>query len=635
MPDMDHAPIELNDWKGLFARGGADNVPPGYFIDSLNVRFDGTDAISREGSSLEITQTDIIRFFSYKKLTSTRMLLGIGGGVGNIYDSTALGFGIINTAAGEPNIVDFSMINFNNRAYITNHNRVTGIASSALYVYDDINIGALARRAAGPAPTGYVVAAVESATAGNCEAGVHLVSIVNITNSGFITEPGPNVVAVTSTGGFKIDVSNIDAGPAGTIARGVVATKAIQNYNGDPNSYEFFQVPSANGGLVSNNNNNETAALSFFDSELTVSVDYLFDNRDVIPSGTGLCEYKGRLVIWGFLGDEHSVYLSRSGAPEEFDSVGGIISVDPFESHSGVNNCFVFRGSLIICKRNRVYQTTDNGGDPSTWQVDMIDNGAGTECFGVSVIIDSKGQENDRVFIADISGLLMFEGYVRRPEATWLVEDIWKRINKAKFNLIQVCNDPTTSSVFVSLPLDANTNISHILYGYYGEAFEGGDFNPKAIKWDIWQFQAGQLSILIDLDSTTGQTVFKYCGTASNIYNWKVDSGVLSDNSQTFAAYIKVGKLFAKSGWINHFSGLKFRITGSGTLSMELSGLDDTNAVAPPTLTLSAAPGVELFRLINYKNEKMSVKFAVGAPDYFSINKLTAFAKALWFGRPA
>lgn len=642
MPDLSHQPIEIEDWKGLFARGFSDSAPPGYFIDTLNTKFTESDVLSRDGSVLEFSSTSangIGRFFQYKKLTGSRIIYQLEDAVAaasTLMDSTAVGFGIIQ--APDNPIHDFSMINYNNRAYITSHDRSAGITGQFLLVYDDINIGALARRAAGVPPTGYVLAAVNSATVGNCEAGTHLIAVVNISNSGFITAPGPALfVPVVCTGGFKIDVSNVQPGPTGTVARAIVATKAIQTYNGNQLGYEFFQVPSANGGLIGNNVGT-TTSVSFYDSELLSSVDYLFDNRQTIPAGVGITEYKGRLILWGFPADPHSVYLSKPYAPEEFDSVGGIITVDPFESHSSVRNCFTFRGSLIICKSNRIYQTTDNGGDPSTWQTDIIDNGAGTECFGVGVVIDSKGQENDRAFIADRSGLLIFEGYAKRPEATWLVEDIWKRINKSVFNKVQVVTDPITSSLYITLPLDSSTVISHLLFGYYGGATGYYGFDPKQIKWSLWQFVQGTTSILVDLDSTTSESVFKYSGIlgTNNVYSMKQNGLIHNDAGSAFQSFVKTALYGTRAGWISHFAGLKLRVQGVGTLILTILGLDDIDTVTPATVTLAALPGKEIFVPTNFQNEKASIKFSVNAVgSYFKLTTINLFAKALWFTRPS
>lgn len=628
--DLDHIPIEIEDWKGMFTRGFLDTTPPGYFTDSLNIKFTESDIATRDGLAilqvLSLGGATVVRAFAFKLLNANTRYI-ILDSTGSLWDSS-VGSGIINDVT----YLDFSMINYAGRAYITPHNRISGISGKSLLVYDP-SVSASARLAAGTPPSGYVITAVQSATAGNIEAGTHLIGVVNISSSGFISAPALQV-AVVSANGFKIDVGNIDSGPAGTVARGIVSTKAIQNYNGNINGYEYFMVPTANGGLIANNNNNETTALSFFDAELQTSVDYLFDNRSTIPAGLGLCEYKGRLVTWGFSADPHSVYLSKPYSPEEFDTVGGVITVDPFESHSPVTNCFVFRGSLIMCKRNRIYQTTDNGGDPSTWQVDLVDNGAGTECFGVSTVIDSKGQENDRAFIADRSGLLIFEGYVKRPEATWLIEDTWNRINKAKFNLIQVCTDPLKSCIYISLPLDSSATINYVLYGYYGGAIGPYGLDPKLIKWTLWQFEQPLISMMVDLDNTTFDSIFVYFSPGS-IFIMKHDGTVHNDSAIPIAYSITTALYTAKSGWVNHFSALRLRCLGAGTVAITAYGEDDNNPVSLPSLVLAALPGKEYFIPFNYKNEKIKIKFSMSDFDsYFKITRLDIFTKPLWFGRP-
>lgn len=636
--DLSHTPIDIEEWKGIFARGLNDTAPPGYFLDTLNTKFTESDIVTRDGSVLTFDTSGVIipvdRFFIYKKLTNSRFLYhrfdALGGG--SVEDSL-VGVGLDIFPANSATAIDFSMINFNGRAYLSQHNRIVGTTVKNLHVYDPDVIGALARPAAGTAPTTTLTPA-NSATAGNCEAGVHIITYAFLTDSGFITAPATGNT-VTSTGGKKIDLTSVDVGPAGTVSRIIIATKAIQNYNGNLLGYPFFIVNSANGGLIADNVTT-TGALSFFDSELIESADYLFDNRATIPSPIGMCEYKGRMVIWGISGDEHSVYLSKPYAPEQFDSVAGFITVDPFESTSGVRNCFVFRGSLIICKQHRMYQSTDNGGDPATWPLDIIDHGTGTECFGSATIIDSRGQQNDRTFIADRSGLVIFEGYVRRPEGSWLVEDTWKRINKAKFSLIQVCVDPITSSLYVSLPLDGSTTINYILYGYYGDAFNQFGFDPKEIRYSLWQFAAGTASILVDVDDTTSESVFRYVGATNNIHSVKQDNLVHSDVGIPFSSFVKTALYQAKDGWIDHFAGVRIRVLGNGILNTQLAGEDDVKTQNLANITMSITPGGEPFLLANFQNEKCSIKFTTGVSlnEYFKIGKVQLFAKPLWFTRP-
>src|SRR5690349_24957659 len=87
----------------------------------------------------------------------------------------------------DASILDFSLVNYSNRAYITIHNRISGLPNKYVLVYQG---SGLARLAAGLAPSGYTLGAANSASVGSCEAGYHLFAICGITDTGFITAPG-------------------------------------------------------------------------------------------------------------------------------------------------------------------------------------------------------------------------------------------------------------------------------------------------------------------------------------------------------------------------------------------------------------------------------------------------------------
>jgi hypothetical protein len=624
-------PVTVEDWNGMWNRGIADSAPNGYFQDSLNVKFNDSDVLTRDGSIKVLTQSNIVRFFMYKRLGETPRIIYLTT-TGQLYDSLFPGTPIWTDAT----FLDFSLINFNNRAYITPHNRVTGIAGKFVLVYDG---SGTARLAGGAAPTGFTLGITEPATSGKCEAGIHLVAIVFESSSGFLSAPGPAIYGqITSTGGHTIDLSAVQVGGVGTVARRIVATKAIQSYNGNQNGYQFYLVGSANGGRIPNNTATTwTGQLSFYDSDLTVTADYLFDNRPFIPAGTCIGQYSGRMFVGGINGDEHTLYLSKSGEPEQFDSVAGFISTNPFDSASGIKNAFTFRNNLTIAKSNRTYATTDNGGDPISWNEPVeMDNGVGTECFGISTILDSKGQQTDRAYVAHASGLMIYEGYYRRPELSWVVADTWKRITASVFNLIQICVDTTNSAVYVSVPLDGSTSISHILYGYYGTAYGRYGFDPKLVKWSLWQFQPGTKSICVDINSSN-QVVFKYAGTVGNIYDMLSDYSVHSDDGNAFASYVQMSLYTARPKWINQLSLIGIRVQGLGTLVNTVSGIDGGGTTTLQPITMTASPGFEKEIKANFQNERVAPKFATGANvnEYFKISRADLYITPLWRSRPA
>lgn len=624
-PSGEHTPLSQVSFRGLYSRGVSDTVPDGFFSDCLNNKFAEGEVSSRDGSVLAVTRSNVRRFFVYKRLNETPRLLILDTS-GNLYDSLAPGVPIYTDAT----FSDFSMVNSNNRAYATPHNRIRGITSKSLLVYEGTGN---ARLAAGVAPSGFTLGAAVSGTAGNVEAGYHLFAQAYITSSGFITAPGPIAwTLLNCPGGTKVDLSAIGVGGAAVAGRVLLATKAIPTtlYNGNQYAYELFFIP----GAIILDNVTTTLSVSFFDADLIDSADYLIDSLPTIPAGLGVITYNGRLVTWGESGNEFTIRISEAGQPEVFNSVSGFIQLDPSDAISGVKNCFEHRKNLVIETANRTYTTTDNGSDPSTWAVNDVDKSTGAECFCVATVLDARGTNTDRAFIASKAGLISYEGYAKRPELSFNIEDVWGRINKTVFNLVQIVDDPLNHRMFITVPLDSATAISHILYADYSKCFTVyGTLDERMVKWSLWSFPTVPVSIMGDTDATTGKSIL-YFALANNIYALKED--LLDDFGTAIDSYFVTGLKFAFPEWINHFGRLQFKAVGSGTLSITLSGEDGSNPTTAPSITLAAAPGLEPESLINYQNEKMAVKCRVSSFDnWYTISKLVIYAKGLWARRSA
>lgn len=622
----DHQPLEQHNFRGLYSRGVSDTTPEGYFTDCLNIKFGEGEVSSRDGSALSVTRSNIRRFFVYKRLNETPRLI-ILDTAGNFYDSLAPGVPISTDAT----FVDFSMVNSNNRAYITPHNRLRGITGKSLLVYE--GSGNL-RLAAGAAPTGFTLGAAVSGVSGNVEAGYHLFAQAYITSSGFITAPGPSVwTTLLCPGGTKVNLSAIQVGPANTAGRVMLATKAIPAnlFTGNQFAYELFFIPNA----IILDNVTTTLAVSFFDADLLNSADYLIDNLATIPAGLGVITYNNRLVSWAASGEEFTIRVSTIGQPEAFSSVSGFIQLDPSDAGSGVKNCFEHRGNLIIETSNRTYTTADNGSDPSTWSVTSVDKSTGAECFSVATILDARGTNTDRAFVASRSGLISYEGYAKRPELSFNIEGTWNRINKAVFNLVQIVDDPVNHRMFISVPLDASATISHILYADYSKSFTVyGTLDERAIKWAIWTFPSAVVSMMGDLDSVTNQPILYVALTAGNVY--AIKPALLDDFGNAIDAFFITNLKAIMPNWLNHFGRLLLRVNGVGTLAITLTGEDSSNPITAPSIVMSAAPGLEQESLINYTNEKMAIKFRVNLfGSWFTISKITTYVKAMWAKRSA
>lgn len=624
MNTTDHDPVDQLRFRGLYSRGKDDAAPPDFLIDCLNNKYGQAEVSSRDGSELALTKVGIRRFFVYKRLNENPRFIILDSN-GNFFDSLAPGTPIYTDAA----ITDFSMVNYANRAYISPHNRLKGAASKSLLVYEGTGN---ARLAAGTAPTGFTLGVANAVGSGNVEAGYHIFAQAFITSSGFITAPGPAVWTILNCpGGKAVNFSSIGLGGSSVVARVLLATKSIPTtlYNGNQYAYELFFIPNT---IIANNTATTLNGVSFFDADLLTSADYLIDNLATIPAGLGVIVYNNRLLTWAESGNEFTIRGSSVAEPEVFSSVAGFITVDPSDAVSGIKNCFEHRKALIINTANRIYHTADNGSDLTTWEVNNVDKSVGLECFTVATVLDSRGTNTDRAFIGTKAGLISYEGYAKRPELSWNIEDVWGRINKLYFNLTQVVDDPINHRMFISVALDAATTISHLLYADYSQAFTVyGTLDEKAIKWSIWTFPSAPISIVGDLDSTTGLPVL-HVALTGGIYTIK--PGLRNDFSTAIDSFIKTSLRTVAPGWVNHCDGIILRVVGSGSLALSLTGEDNANSQVLTPLILASAPGYEPWQFANFMNEKVSLKCRVSSiNEWYTINKTSLSLKALWAAR--
>lgn len=610
----DHTPIVMDNFYGHYDRGVSDDVPQDYFRDTLNLQFTSSEVSSRDGSKLSISLNNIVRVFPYKRLNENPRYLILNTS-GQIFDSIV---SLVTPIFTDASWVDFSVFSWNNLAYITGHNRVNGISGKVLQVYD----GSTVRPAGGAAPSGFNLIAANSSNAGNVEAGFRLFALAFETSSGFITPLGPSIFAqYTAPGGKAVNISSIQTGGTGTVARRLVCTKVIPNYNGNQEGYTFYFIPT---GRIADNTTN-TVELSFFDADLVEDASYLFDQFGTIPCGLGLCDYNGRIALWGVPGSEHIVFLSKSGEPESFDQINGFIVVRPSDNQSGIMGCWSHRGTLFARKKSSTYQTLDNQQDPVTWKPNRIDKGIGGELFGGCRVLDEDGTSGDKYFVAHLSGLYVFGAAYQKPDISYNINNVWKRINKTKFNLVQVVHDPNKYCIYVSVPLDSASVISNILYCDYSEAIDAlGYIDPKKCKWSIWQFPTNLSCILVDFDQVTNESVFKYSLVSGSVY--QIDDTMSTDFNNSIHAYGALYLIGSQDESISHFGGAKIRAIGSGTLLLNATDEDGGKSITIPPLTLAASPGRPLFREFNYSAERMSLKVEVNnSDDWFTITRIAVF----------
>lgn len=484
----DHTPLVIDEFNGLWKRGGKESVPQDHFANCADLMFNEGEFRSRDGIDVyPIPINTVARLYMYV-FNEIEGLLVLDT-LGNLYytNSPTPSNAILSVAG----MTDFAFTPINGRAYISPHNSITGIENEFLYVFNGTG---LARKAGGKWPIGPNGFSAALGAVGHVEAGIHIFAVTYETDSGFETSPGPSedsnesdktyyFATVTATGLTTVNLTSIPVSPDAFVTkRHLYASKAIDPllYTGDVTGYELFEIP----GSTIEDNTTTTAAVDFFDADLLQSADDLFDLFSEIPAGVGLNSYHNRLVSVGEFGDSSSLEtsglistarISNVGSPEAINQISGLI-VTPLDGQP-LTNAQEFRDTLYLFKRTRTYAYNDNGDDPSSWPLTTIDQGIGCSVHGMATVLDSGGINIDYLIMVDFSGVMLFNGIFIRPELSFKIRDLWLALDRDFFYQIQIMNDSLNQRLFITLPN------KQLLFGDYSE-----NLDPMKIKWCPWTF---------------------------------------------------------------------------------------------------------------------------------------------------
>jgi hypothetical protein len=637
----DHDSIAIREFNGLFDRGREEACPIDHFLEAVNVCYSLRSFRTRDGFDHRISPSvDSIGKVRRAHIfripgQAVRILMLIqptAGSTWHIYDHLNMAAPIISITG----MTDFSAITLYGRAYITPHNGLKGLPGEKVYVYTGTGT---ARPAGGSPPSGFTLG-VAAGAGGKIEKGDHLFAVAYETSTGFITKPGPSAFTkFVAPGGTKADVTAIPIGPAGTVARHILATKIIKEYNGNQEDYELFFIP-IDGRI--GNNGDTTKTVDFFDSDLVTSADYLLDERTEIPAGVFIDEYLGRMVVGGTDTEEAVMHVSKVGEPESFSSVDGFVTVIPAEG-GGIKAGVGYRGSYYLMKTSRTYMTEATTEFPNTWPLVEIDSGIGTSCHGVSVVLDSAGHTSDMFLIADQGGLRKFNGSYGTKDLTWKVAGLWKSITKSLFHKVQVMVDPIGYHLYILAPFFGAAFPNKILYGDFSHGME-----PDLIKWSLWDLGLTEhTSILID-QLTNDVYQFNVAGFHSahgvalggiftQLPNRRNDLGTIFGGT---IAINQVVETFLSSiddeGGINHWTAARINAIGRGDIAISCRSEGSVITETLNSMHLGSDPAgipaiTDREALMDFKAPRMALKLQMNTADnWMEISRITMYSKPMW-----
>lgn len=476
----EHEPIRFDSFNGLYNRGTIVDTPMDHFSECTNLQFIGDNAFgSRDGIGLHQDVVapiqNILRIYNYATADAqTLLVLTSGGKIYHVVDATTV-YGPILTIA---TMTDFGFVAYAGRAYITPFttalvgelNRERGLTGEYVYVYK--GDGTAARKAAGAGPTTAIVPA--NGAAGYTDGGVHIFGYVFETDTGYLTAPG-GLVAFTTGPLLSVSFSAVALSPDAFVTkRHIVASKVIQNYNGDVSGYPLYFVP---GATINNNTVTTLTNQSFYDQDLLLDASHLIDNFSSIPAGVGLCTYHNRLVNYCTFSNVSVAYASAKGEPEAINQISGVMLMPP--DGNPITNAAELRDVLYFFKRNKTGAFTDNGEEPALWPYSGVDNAMGCGVHGIGTVVDTGSANIDYLLVASYKGIALFNGRYILPELTWKIQTLWLTQDfKAKNRNIQVLNDSVNQFLYVIL---TNRTLLHANYA--------NGFDPKNIRWCPWAFE--------------------------------------------------------------------------------------------------------------------------------------------------
>lgn len=622
--------IEIDKFMGLYKRGMADQCPQDHAICCQNVEFDKSGQFqTRAGTKVSLALNHVVKkqyLATWANPALSLSLLTLDD-AGNIYEGSNPT--PIYTLSG---MYDFHVLNIFNKVYIL---PITdGSTSPVLQVWDGTNP---VRAAAGFAPTSTFTAADGAAapTTG-LDPGIHKLAICYITNTGFTTPPGPKIAGVftpvsyTAPGGVKLDLSGLPLGGASIIGRVILATKA--------NEEEYFFVP---GGEI-DDNTTTTLTLDFFDTDLTISADYLFDLLEEIPTqdptGTGagaLTTYHARQVLVA----GRIIRLSRPQEPEAFDNVNGYINVPANSASNVAISAFVLRDVLYMTLLIGVMATQDNLDDPGTWKVIMID-GAMTAYKDAIATIASNVPAlgvSEVTLLGHREGIFIFDGTVRRPEITWKIKDVWDMITHGSERNINIVTDFYKKMIYVIIPTNNSKVPNLMLMGDYSEGL-----NWQEIKWtfhffkDLIPYSIG-MAYFPDDDGLNDLDYYLRIGMQGDNTLYKLKAGLTDDDGEAIDSRYCCYLSTIEKGAVNIFRALRLRVRGAGTLELRLNSEDFPLSLSqtPANITVPLNPAQDEMRQINFTNEKMSVQLRTNAVgERMEVDRVDIFAKRMFWARP-
>lgn len=332
-----------------------------------------------------------------------------------------------------------------------------------------------------------------------------------------------------------------------------------------------------------------------------------------------LCEVYDPGSRW----EQETVWWSQPSLPREVDMTYGPATIAT-GSGQKVRSGFQLGDRWYYVLEKSLWVTQDNGGEPSQWPIEKVCDGVGTPSF------NGVGIGKEWAIIAGPEGCWFFDGggVGEDNDLSREIKSLWARIPWALYgDLVTVEVMKSRKQVWIGVPLDSATEVSHMLVLDYTEGFSSGmGGGGVGRRWSLWTVAPGGKPVEFeDANGTTRAMV----GLGTRVLY--LDETSHDDNGGGVAWAWESGPIGRPEGGLALYRRLLLSAEGNGYLSPTLvKGSGETISLLSPTL-YSPRRGDSTI-LFSVTDERVAVR--VSQPATLGVwARLTRMALA-WARRP-
>jgi hypothetical protein len=501
------------------------------------------------------------------------------------------------------------------------------------------------------APVTLTAATAVDGGPGQCTAGTHYIGFIYQNRSGFAGKPSSSIggapISVSITAGLrKINISVTL--PALADGGGNAALFLIMTRTDTPNTWYFMPTDPQTGGvgdqpvpLNAAVTLNFVANLSDEDMAQSLAGDTANENFLLLTQdGAGNGPFNPSFVVaYGqrmCYGVGPLLYVSDINNPQHLTADQHVVT-PPNKRNLGF--AFPLPGStdLYLTGDRWTSRITDNSDVPATWaQPFKVSDSLGAP-FPACVCYRTGG---NYAWIVTEAGVYYFDGTYGEKPITYLVSDLWKRVNWPLAYAIEIADDVNGLKLYVAVPMDGNSEPNAMFCIDYQN---GMTFDEVDISLDLFT-PTFFSSIGIVKELATGQSnLWIGPSLAGNIAH--LDATTHNDQGAAIDSFWESGLVRGKNEWNSRMirvGNLDIWIRGLGTLLLTLFGPDKVQSVTAQLMgnsgvpmALTPAPGTmgqakfDLSKVENY-----TVRVETNAVDsWWELSGFTGYSKADLFNR--